>query len=417
MIIAYGINQFALSYIAHEEVVFVTTQPEILPGGNYSLSLLQLAKLNFKEIRELIIFSAFYEDIIDDLKCINFPLSVVKVFDQYSKKTVSIKPLIEGCVNDADILTCFYDLRFCLETFDFLYFLIACEIERVKQRKRHIVLSLIPSQKVGRNAQDLALRVNGIILPMAQICQHLVGINQFQSRRHAIEYHKTYLDGFFPCDYLTTQRMKQFSINDIETDMKNKIIDYASLLVPDDFSKKTVDQFLKIAGGKKVIVITLRDYEHEAHRKSNNQAWVQFIKYATKKNYFTVIVKDTYTVYAENTLLPPEFCLFTPASFDLKLRIALYARADLNLSVNCGPSALFFFIKNCKSIEFRCVNKLTLSTSEYHMARVSSMMYGEQPFYGNLGKNYVYWGKDTFKNIKSAFDQYIIREVNIEHIN
>lgn len=414
MFFAYGVNKAARLYAERNPVTFVTTFAEALDDNTSTLSLNDLLNINVEDIKKIIVFSTSYDEIINTLVNHGIPVDILEVYDFYTETIYPLRNVIQhDNPSSNEVLTCFYDLKYCHATFDFLYFLIKCNSELVKSNKKYLEIIIVPkftytkphiNIQLGNSEGDLKQRLNGIILQMLSCCKNVVGVHQPVCRLQAFKVNSINKKDFFPQNYLSKKVMKLYSLGDIDDEFFKSSVDYSKILTPTNFAIETIDKYLSKAKSKKIICITLRDYGHQTHRKSNYKEWANFIASLDPDEYFPVIVKDTYSVYSEEMNIPN---IFEPASFDLKLRIALYARADLNLSVNCGPSALFYFIKDCRSIEFRMVDNQSLSTSKEHMSKVSKMYEGIQPIYGNNGKNIVYWGKDTFKNISRAFKEYM----------
>ena len=414
MIIAYGVNQISKSFSQRHQVTFVTTVSEKLDDGTNTVSLENFLELNIDEIEKIIVFSSFYDEVIDNLIKNDIPKKLIQIYDHYAKKIIPLSTVIKNnYYNDSETITCFYDLKYCHLTFDFLYYLLNCEVEKIKQNKKYLKIVIVPKFTCGRNhlniqlganEEDTKLRINGIILQMLSNLDDVVGVYQPPCREEAFELFNNKSINCFPNNYLKKKKMRQYSLSEIDRDIFINKLEYWQFIKPSKLATQNIEQYLINVKHKKIICITLRDYPHETHRQSNYKEWEQFIDSLDKERFFPIVVKDTYSVYKQGI----QGCnVFEPASFDLQLRIALYAKADLNLSVNCGPSALFYFIQNCNSIEFRYVNDQSLSTSQAHMARVSKMHLGEQPFYGNNGRNLVYWGVDSFTNISNIFATYL----------
>lgn len=93
------------------------------------------------------------------------------------------------------------------------------------------------------------------------------------------------------------------------------------------------------AAGRKLVVVTLRQYAVDVERNSRIADWVAFLKGLDRDLYFPVIVPDT-----DHAL---DHCdgfegiaTFDEAAWNLGLRMALYESAYINMFVNSGPASL-----------------------------------------------------------------------------
>ncbi|TDF39460.1 hypothetical protein EYS14_08055 [Alteromonadaceae bacterium M269] len=427
MILLYGINEYSIAYFEENEscdsAKFVTTQSEERFGVS-SLSF-DDAIAQFPD-SEIIIFSTFSKEIISSLIHKNYPLKKVSVYNRFLKRRVETEGLIHRYqyTND-EVLHCVYDLNNCLVTFDFFLYLVNAEIERIKRGlqfiKVHIVLPLDGTEgstnledSTFRNGEHADIdyilgRVSGIIEPLCQCHKKVLSVSRHT--RDDFAAYCTALGEFeaFPVDFSNSRLLRQYYYSNIESDLRHYAHELEGFVSAPKSTIELVDRFLSEFGeGRKPIVITLREYDFQHHRNSKHDDWVRFIENLDHQEYFPIIVRDTYKVYAP--FPETKAYIFNEASIDLKVRMALYQRAYLNLSVNCGPSSLFYFLDNCHSIEFRDVNPESISTTSEQMYKASLMVEGEQPFYAKKNRNLVHWADDTFDNINQAFNQFVSEE-------
>lgn len=90
--------------------------------------------------------------------------------------------------------------------------------------------------------------------------------------------------------------------------------------------------------GGRPIVITLRESSNQPERNSNVVEWLNFAEYAKGCGYDVLFVRDTAKAMEQ---LP--FPTYPPASYDARIRYALYERALVNLSVCTGPTVWMMF--------------------------------------------------------------------------
>jgi hypothetical protein len=310
-------------------------------------------------------------------------------------------------------------------TFDFFLYLVNAEIERIKRGfdflKLHIILPLDGSDELMniddstfRNGEHANIhyildRISGIIEPLCRCHPKVLSVAQFS--KDEFEFYKANFQPgtVFPEDY-QDGRTKQYYYANIEDDLRQHLHEIQGFITATQSAHQVVSRFLEECSlGRKVVVVTLREYDFQYHRNSKSQDWTRFIDGLDSQLYFVVIVRDTYKVYTP--FQDSNGHIFNEASLDLKIRAALYQQAYLNLSVNCGPSSLFYFLKNCHSIEFRDINPESLSTTAEQMYKASLMVQGEQPFYAHPRRNLVFWGDDSYLNIQTAFELF---EANLQ---
>lgn len=101
-----------------------------------------------------------------------------------------------------------------------------------------------------------------------------------------------------------------------------------------------VDQWIgRHARGRKLVVVTLRQYAVDIERNSRTDDWVAFLKGLDQSRYFPVIVPDTDHALEEQGGFG-DIAVFNEAAWNLGLRAALYERAYVNMFVNSGPASL-----------------------------------------------------------------------------
>jgi hypothetical protein len=101
-----------------------------------------------------------------------------------------------------------------------------------------------------------------------------------------------------------------------------------------------VDQWIgRHARGRKLVVVTLRQYAVDVERNSRTDDWVAFLNGLDQSRYFPVIVPDTDHALEEQGGFGG-IAVFNEAAWNLGLRAALYERAYVNMFVNSGPASL-----------------------------------------------------------------------------
>jgi len=423
MILLYGINQYSLVY--HEEkhsdqVLFVTTEPEQRFGEvslGFDDAITQYPKA------QIIVFSTFSDEILASMLSKGLPLDNVFIYNPFAKQKVAARSVIhEYQFTNKEILHCVYDLSTCLVTFDFFLYLVNAEIERIKRGLKYIKLYIVLPLEGAENTINIEYsnfrngehanihyildRVSGILEPLGRCHAKILSVSQHTKDDFQAVSQHWQSDVVFPENYHQSRILKKFYYSDFESDLRQYCFKIRGFIGPTQASQELVRRFIELnANGRKPVVITLREYDFQHHRNSSSEEWVRFIDELDSDVYFPVIVRDTYKVH---TSFPScNAYIFNEASIDLKIRIALYQQAFVNLSVNCGPSSLFYFLKNCDSIEFRDINPQSMSTTAEQMYSASLMVEGEQPFYALPNHNRVHWGVADYANITKAFYDFI----------
>ncbi len=108
-----------------------------------------------------------------------------------------------------------------------------------------------------------------------------------------------------------------------------------------------------ISEGRKVLCVTLRQYEVDTARNTNMQAWESFLDRVDKNKFAIVILPDTDHISDFKKSPFGIYPHFEPACFDVDLRIALYEAAYLNMFVNNGPSVAATLDKKVNYLMFK----------------------------------------------------------------
>jgi hypothetical protein len=159
--------------------------------------------------------------------------------------------------------------------------------------------------------------------------------------------------------------------------------------------------------GRRLVTITLRDYEFMTARNSDRDAWIAFARRLDPARYLPVFVPDT-----ERSLdaLPTElknFEVFSEACWNLALRMALYERSFVNLGVNSGP--LFMCVLNARTrlLIFKIITPSVPQTSEAFMRQLGYEIGGQLPFATSFQR--LVWGADSLDVIEREFSAMVER--------
>ncbi len=246
-----------------------------------------------------------------------------------------------------------FDLSVNAITYDFTWALVAAELERKAKGLRSIhVVFILPGDWKGSfeseeynslvDTKQRRWRFYNIILPMCQLLPSIGGMSIFAAPVAA----RTLM--LFAGWHVYPRRSPSLLAKNLNPRLDvfsaaASGIDAHCLAAPDQ-AVRFVDQWLaQNQRGRKVIVITMRQSAYEPARNSNLDSWAAFARGLDHNRYFVVIVPDT-DVALSFDMHPFEGAgLLREAAFDIRLRMALYERAWLNMGVNTGPVALCYF--------------------------------------------------------------------------
>lgn len=418
MLVYYGINNITplICNFENQELKFVTTNGGETFNQYISISLKEFSTYDFSKVTQLIICSMFVEEILNGLLSINFP--VEKVFF-YNCTTCTIDPIkvVTPNVQESDFLLAVYDLKTNLASFDIINFLVLAELKRIELNKKYIKFIIVPSRSnqhlfisdLHHTESDLNWRISHIINPLIKALPSVKSITELTYREEFVRFSDIF--DIFPQNYSIKTPPHQFSYS-------NSILKSAGVnkvFTPALVAKELVASFLNglSSKSKKVVTITLREYEKQSERNSDLISTVKFCSYLEKEGFYPIVIRDTYTFSnSENDELI-SYCKFPAASIDLDLRLALYQASFLNISVNTGPCYLFYFTKNVNSIEFRWIDESVFSISEKTMQQAGYIK-DQQPSFASID-NIVFWGKDSYENLKTGFLSFRNRHEQKKH--
>ncbi|MEX0828274.1 MAG: hypothetical protein WD005_04915, partial [Haliea sp.] len=154
-------------------------------------------------------------------------------------------------------------------------------------------------------------------------------------------------------------------------------------------------------GSRKLIVITLRDYQYMPERNSNIDAWARFAGTLNTTEFAVVFVPDTETAMDPVPAALSDFHFVSEAAWNLGIRMALYEAAYLNLMVNNGPHGLCMFNERCRYIMFKILTESAPQTTREYMTFLGFEI-GKSPPFSTRFQRWV-WEEDTLPVIEREF--------------
>lgn len=254
----------------------------------------------------------------------------------------------------------FLDLDAAPVTFDIVNYLMAVEIERRRLGCTDVHVVIVPGRNRGfrdeENYEPLLpisgrwWRLHQVVIPSLSLLPSCSGYTVCSTRWQATLLRllagRVLPPGYWPAaPYSLTIR---------------PVLDAARTgtavlpgLEPPERARDYVRQWIeKRASERRVVAITLRQYDFEPARNSNISAWIEFARGLDPTAYLPVFLLDT---EAAMKGLPSEFTdltVFAEGPWNLLLRAAFYEAAFLNMAVVQGPMTLCWFNAKCRYVAF-----------------------------------------------------------------
>lgn len=303
----------------------------------------------------------------------------------------------------------FYDLDIAPIAYDVAGFLAAADLERQKLSLEFIYIIIVPGREKGFrlevpeyddvvNIEERHFRLWNLVIPMFSLLPSLNGFKICNDRNEAKFIQKKLKNNFFPRNWKeeipSYPLRKDIFKNKIEHNLNlqnlratNQAIDYVS---------KYTKSFLN---NKKLIVITIRDYEYTPKKNSNKEAWFKFADSLDERIYEVLFIPDT-----SNALISYKNYFgrktLEVAAFNIQIRMAIYEAAYLNLAINQGPMELCWYNKKCNYIMFFKAGNSPI-TSESQL-KSEGIIINKTPTFASKFQKWV-WSEDNFDTIIKEF--------------
>lgn len=330
---------------------------------------------------------------------------------------IDLKPVtLRAAVDDANVLHAFYDLTIYPGTFDFGYFLMAAEIERQKAKLGSVHVHIVRPGRdaasrlpggfdaiVDGNARDW--RISNILIPMLTLFPSVGGYSVLPDRiaASALRVHLSHV-------YPRHLQRNTVPIYSAYQEVNRELARTPAALRPRATAEglRFVQQWIDAhVQGRKLITITLRQYEFMSRRNSNIEAWSTFAKELVQEGYFPVVVPDTANALGSPS---PEFAgitMFPVAALHLPLRMALYESAYLNFATTGGPSVLLLLSDRCRCILLKLLVPGVELCSIEHLTEIGFAI-GEDPTH-LANYQHISWESDELSTIRHEFGVMIAR--------
>ena len=181
--------------------------------------------------------------------------------------------------------------------------------------------------------------------------------------------------------------------------------DWSGTLNCSNTAKGVINEYFPTTDSRKIVSITLRNYNHIPVRNSDVKSWVAFAQSLDPLKYRVIFIPDA-SVDGVRTFEEIGSCeMFDLASWNLDFRAALYSRSWLNMGVACGPLAISALMKNVRTI---VIDRSLDYPSDYYEAcyRNTGRKLGVPNSFDSKSF-YLFLGKDTKDYILKLFNEFV----------
>jgi hypothetical protein len=312
-----------------------------------------------------------------------------------------------------DTLVAVYDLDVSPLTFDVPWFYVGAELEQRKRSLKYLEIVIVPGRNQGVRFEDenyersvdrksRIWRLHNVLVPCAQLLRSRPSIHLANSRMRAEAYLRR-CSHVFPEGY-RVRKPASFDAAEMAV-VTSDLTTYgmAAYFSSGEVGRRYTEQWReRVNAAPRLVVITLRYCSYMPDRNSDLAAWLDFAKSLDRSRYTVVIIPDVDTAYdAAMADFEKDFHLLREAAFSLRLRMAFYEAAFLNMSVNCGPASLFSLNEHCRYRMFKIVTPTAPMATEERL-RKYGFSAGQSPAYAPPQHKWV-WENDSGDVLKREF--------------
>lgn len=314
---------------------------------------------------------------------------------------------------DAHTLYAFYDLQVAPVTFDASWFAVAADRRRHQLGLPRLHFIIVPGTFHGFreerahyettiDTEARMWRLHNIVLPIFSLTRGFSGYSVLPSRPSVQWFFQGTPPIRYPEHYEPTLPVSHHPSELLKTTSPSPHQDTVSHLQSPAQGLRYLQRWANTRlRDRKLITITLRDYEFMRERNSNIRDWAAFAARLDQTRFLPVFILDT-----EGTLnpLPTELEgleIFREASWNVPLRMALYELSELNLGVNNGPMFMCALNKQTRVLIFKLVTASVPQTTEALIASLGFEIGGQLPFATPYQK--LVWEDDSLPVIEREF--------------
>ena len=272
-----------------------------------------------------------------------------------------------GLYFGTDTLVAFYDLQVSPITFDFAWFLVAADLERIRQRLEHLHIVIVFGEtwRSGPESSDYLAVIDGaarrqrlfdILIPLTDLMPSVDGVTFTGDRALANRIWDVAGGRAFPADYSPSLPYLAVPFPKMVIEAAKRGEEIPSLRAAESVLRRAVQWTSKISAGRPFVTITLRDFDYQQKRNSNLHDWVLFADELRREGFAVAFIPDTHRTLDPEAMAPlADFPVLVEAAWNIAFRAAVYESASINLGINTGPMALNWLNRRCRYIAFKMV--------------------------------------------------------------
>jgi hypothetical protein len=287
-----------------------------------------------------------------------------------------------------ETLCLFYDLETAPITFDLSWMLALAEKHRRDRGLKFLYVVFVPGASNGLREEmtdyeeilgydTRQFRLQNLLFPLTKLVKACKGFSYCATRQQAELLRKRMSRHVFPPNYDTIFPLKYDLLSQVINEPSPKIM----ALTATQQALSYIKEWMSVrAPGKKIIVITLRQYKYMPKRNSNISAWATFAKSLDTEKYFVVIIPDTDSAMQGPLAELDQFTHFPEACWNIELRAALYETCYLSMGINNGPLALCWLNEKSRYIMFKIITDDVPQTNSKVLADRGFSLGKQPPF-------------------------------------
>lgn len=302
----------------------------------------------------------------------------------------------------------FYDLAVAPASYDILTFLIHAK-RWAAGRQEALRVVIVPGRYDGFRADQKPIsvaekhfRLNHILLPACRAIEASVTV--CSDRREAE--HLWHKGESFPEDYSVEVPTSLYDTGSlIALGRREGSGWHPPSFMPSPQALAWVDDALGQFFGAAVnpVVITLRETYTPA-RNSDLPSWIAFAKWLQKLGQPVVLIRD----WEKSAIMcDPALPHFQVASLDMDVRLALYERALVNMSVGGGPPMLNAFGARRPYLLFKMQIENSAASSADYLRKIGLPKDSQFPW--ATANQRIIWTDDALHNLRTAYEGFCNR--------
>ena len=248
-------------------------------------------------------------------------------------------------------LYCFYDMQVSPCSYDFFTFIYSAEICRIRRGLKGIKLILVKGPNHNFRQDQIRTRdqnetfFQNVIVPGISLIPSCESFMWLSREEASLNIQK---ENIFPKGYSTHRPTNEYCGEELAASKIRQ--DDISFFEAPRYATAIADQFIdQKVGNKAFITLTTREIQRDdvnLTRQIDLDFWNSTIEKLNSLGFKTVLIRDTAKAFSDKIL---DGAIEAPiASVHLPTRMALYDKAQLNLTKNNGPAILQLFGKtNC----------------------------------------------------------------------